>query len=742
LDRQIVAEDRPELQLEEHLVYPDEEAQQLKPFSPTEPIFTVDGDYISRARSSSKREGEPCAKALEYLIARADQALRQEPLTIVNKPILPASGDAHDYMSVGPYWWPDPDKPDGLPYIRRDGERNPEVQKTDRPLLSKLISTVQTLGFAYGFTQREAYAEHAALMLRTWFLDPETRMNPNLLFGQAIPGICDGRGIGLIESAAFARDMLPAVSFLAESNAWSDDDLTGLQAWFHTFLEWMLTHPYGVDEARHGNNHSTAYDVQVATYALFVGQPDLAKQILEDVGARRIVQQIEPEGQQPRELARTKALSYSTMNLKLLLELSEIARQWGIDLINFESADGRSIKRAFDWLLPYWAGEKEWTFEQIEPFPWDRAFDCLRLAAYHYLNFDYEPTEAKLASAGEDEKANQIYNLLMPPFEGTRLHGLRIGEHVVFRTPDPLSDPDFTNGDPTLSKAEVDFFKENGFLVKRGLIDEPETFARIVDHVWENVPRDLVKRDDPDTWIDAPQGDWTRENADNLGPFRRGSWKMRSRTIGTQSFFVDKIANNPRMRQTVLQFIGESVRPANRVRGVYCIFPKSPDRDARLSPHGDHTGAQLSAMVFVSTVPPHCGGFTIWPGSHYMSHAYHRTVHGPLHDDLAEEYAQARDELLNEVTPVEFHGKAGDVVFWHPRLVHGPGINYSAEHDEPVVRYIVPCEYQKDGLTSYFNLSHGPAPNRQWWVDTKNFREDVPATDDNIWDGWAFTSSS
>ena len=85
---------------------------------------------------------------------------------------------------------------------------------------------------------------------------------------------------------------------------------------------------------------------------------------------------------------------------------------------------------------------------------------------------------------------------------------------------------------------------------------------------------------------------------------------------------------------------------------------------------------------------------------------------------------------------------AGDVVFWHPRLVHGPGINYSAEHDEPVVRYIVPCEYQKDGLTSYFNLSHGPAPNRQWWVDTKNFREDVPATDDNIWDVWAFTSSS
>ncbi len=158
--------------------------------------------------------------------------------------------------------------------------------------------------------------------------------------------------------------------------------------------------------------------------------------------------------------------------------------------------------------------------------------------------------------------------------------------------------------------------------------------------------------------------------------------------------------------------------------------------------HGDHTGAQLSAMVFVDTVPPHCGGFTIWPGSHYMSHVYHTTVYGPLDPDLSEQYFKARDGVLREVTPVEFSGKAGDVLFWHPRLLHGPGVNYSADHDRPVVRYIVPCEYQRDGLTSYFNLSHGPAPNRQWWVDTRNFREDVLATVDNMWDGWAFDTGT
>lgn len=718
-------------------MYPEEQAKLLKPFSPVEPIFTLDPDYISRARSLSKQD-YPCARALEALIEKADLAENQEPLTIVNKPILPASGDKHDYMSVGPYWWPDPEKPDGLPYIRRDGERNPEVEKTDRPLLAKLVSSVKILGFAYGFTQHEEYAQHAALLLRTWFLDAETRMNPNLVFGQAIPGRCDGRGIGLIETAAFARDLLPAVSFLSDSSHWSDDDMQGLQAWVHAFLEWMLTHPYGVDEARHGNNHSTAYDVQVATYAFFVGQPEVARSVLEGVGERRIAAQIEPDGQQPKELARTKSLSYSTMNLGLLLELAELGRQWGIDLMNFESAEGRSLKRAFDWLLPYWSGEKEWTLPQIDTFSYDRAFDCMRLAAYLYLEMDFEPTTAKLVGLSDDEKSQQFINLIVPPFEGSGLHALPIGKDVVLLDPPVLVDPDFTNGEPTLSEAEVAFFKEHGYLVKRGLLNEPETFERIVDHVWENVPRGLVKRDDPQTWIDAPQGEWTAEDAENLGPFRRGSWKMRSRTIGTQSFFVDKIANHPRMRELVSKFIGEPVKFANRVRGVYCIFPKSPDREAKLGPHGDHTGAQLSAMVFVDTVPPHCGGFTIWPGSHYMSHVYHRTVYGPLDPERAEEYMAARDDVLRKTTPVQFHGNAGDVVFWHPRLVHGPGVNYSAEHEKAYVRYIVPCEYQKDGLTPYFNLSHGPAPNRQWWVDTKNFREDVPATEENMWEGWAF----
>ena len=174
----------------------------------------------------------------------------------------------------------------------------------------------------------------------------------------------------------------------------------------------------------------------------------------------------------------------------------------------------------------------------------------MRLAAYLYLDMDLEPVKAELAGVNQKEKARQFYNLLVPPFEGSGLHALRISEDVVIREPrvlvnpefangDPtlLPDPEFVNGSPTLSEAEVAFFKENGFLVKRGFLQEKETFDRIVDYVWENVPREIVKRDDVQTWFDAPHGQWTEADAEKAGQFSRGTWKMRSRKIGTEPFF-------------------------------------------------------------------------------------------------------------------------------------------------------------------------------------------------------------
>src|SRR5262249_17228397 len=161
----------------------------------------------------------------------------------------------------------------------------------------------------------EAYAVRAAQLLRVWFLDPATRMNPNLQYAQAIPGVNTGRGIGLIETRGLAQ-VVDAVGLLAGSNALTGADQRGLQEWFAGFLRGMVKRKNGRDEAAAKNNHGTYFDLQAASFALFLGRNELAVNILQSARQKRIATQIEPDGRQPLELVRTKAWSYSVGNLQ------------------------------------------------------------------------------------------------------------------------------------------------------------------------------------------------------------------------------------------------------------------------------------------------------------------------------------------------------------------------------------------------------------------------------------------
>lgn len=281
---------------------------------------------------------------------------------------------------------------------------------------------------------------------------------------------------------------------------------------------------------------------------------------------------------------------------------------------------------------------------------------------------------------------------------------------------------------------------EHGFLVKRGLVDDSNALSGAVDLLWKNVPRGILCRDDPNTWIDCPHEKWLEQYVDQVGRLHRGNWKMRSRGtngLGTQSFLVDQIANHPGIRTVASSMLGSPIEFARRVRGVYAIFPKPPEEDWSLGPHGDYMASQLSAMVFADDVPPHCGGFVVWPGSHTRLHQCWDYVHGShITEENAKRFAQVRDQVLRDTVPVEFCGHAGDVVFWHPRLLHSAGINHSATEKSPVVRILIPCDYQRVGLSYYDDLQYGPGPLYQYWVDTRNFREDVAVTDDNMWSNW------
>ncbi|SDF53406.1 alginate lyase family protein [Chitinophaga filiformis] len=355
--------------------------------SPPETFLIKPGKLLEGKRKIARQE-PAMQQALAELISIADKSLKNGPYSVVYKDKAPPSGDKHDYMSVGPYWWPDTSKANGLPYIRKDGQVNPERYAIkDDEYQNAMSRDVYFLGLAWFYTGNEKYAAHAVELLRIWFLDPTTRMNPNLNYAQAIPGITDGRGIGLIDTHNVTM-LIDGVQLLKDSKSLSAETYKGIQEWYREFLQWMRTSPIGLDEADEMNNHGTWYDVQQVMIALFTGQRELARQMLEEQTRKRIDLQLETDGRQPKELARTLSWNYSLFNLRAFFELALLAENVDVDLWNYESPGKKSLKKAYTWLLPYATGKKDWDYQQIKPKHDEDFLELSEVAAKKYIDID------------------------------------------------------------------------------------------------------------------------------------------------------------------------------------------------------------------------------------------------------------------------------------------------------------------------------------------------------------------
>ncbi len=320
------------------------------------------------------------AESAGLLGAEGAKCLMINRISVVDNPLPKRGGAPNDYVSQAPYWWPDPEKPDGLPYIRRDGKTNPEHYESDRARIEWLCDTVTCLILWASSSGAERAACHAGKLLRCWFIDPATRMNPHLRYAQFIPGICEGRGIGLIDTGPLCH-LLDALHHLPFNGNWTPADLDGLKAWMAEYLDWLLESEPGRDECGQHNNHGMWYDAQVASFAIFCGRPETARRHIEAFTFSRIDSQIGADGSQPHELARTLSMSYCTFNLTGLAILAQLARQVGIDLWHRQRQDGHGIIPAIRWMLPYCLGEKAWRHRQIETFSRPSAAYLLSLAA-------------------------------------------------------------------------------------------------------------------------------------------------------------------------------------------------------------------------------------------------------------------------------------------------------------------------------------------------------------------------
>lgn len=305
------------------------------------------------------------AQAYKALKKQAEHDLVMKPLTVMSKDYIPSSGSKHDYVSLARYAWPDQTKPNGLPYMMRDGVSNPELCKFDRNKLSDMTGAIYRLSLAYYFSENEKYAKKATELIHIWFLDKTTRMNPNLRYAQHIPGEADGRCYGVIDAYSFV-EMLDGVQLLEKSKSFTAKDSRKLKTWFSHFLKWLLSHPQAIEESNQKNNHAIAYDVQVAAYSLYTGNRKVFSDVLAYFPKRRIATQIAPDGSQPHELRRTLAFGYSQYNLHHIIDLMLMVKHQGLDFHKYGIRDEHSFFKAMDFLAPYMGKSvKLWPYQQI-----------------------------------------------------------------------------------------------------------------------------------------------------------------------------------------------------------------------------------------------------------------------------------------------------------------------------------------------------------------------------------------
>jgi hypothetical protein len=328
---------------------------------PGTPLVSINYDMLKKVRDTGKDIDIP----KKNLIDKADKILNEKPLKVVDGD-TPPSGNINDFFAIGKLAFPNPNTPNGLPYIRKDGVTNPEADgdRYDLHRYNTTLSRVHDLSLAWFYTQDEKYAKKAAELLRVWFLDPDTRMNPNLNNASALPGVNDGMPIGIIFSVALIR-MVDHVKILALSKSWTPADHKALKQWFGAYRDWLLESDLGKVEAKAGNNHGSWYAAQVAAFSIFNDQFAQAKPMI-DLAKKQISQQIQADGSMPREFARQRSLHYSVYGLEAFTYLARCADIIGENLWNFRSTDEKSLRLAFSFLYPYVTRTKEWPYKDIE----------------------------------------------------------------------------------------------------------------------------------------------------------------------------------------------------------------------------------------------------------------------------------------------------------------------------------------------------------------------------------------
>lgn len=446
-------------------------------------LFTLLSLSINQEKSE-KTSTDYFAKEKARVIRLADEYKDEKPITVTAESSPRSAGGVNDFYSEGDYWWPDPDNPEG-PYIQRDGLTNPDNFTAHREAMIRFSQISGALASAYLVSRDDKYVEALAPHLKAWFIDEATKMNPNLLFGQAIKGKVTGRGIGIIDTIQL-MEVAKAIQAVEGSGVISPAEIQQMKGWFAEYLTWMTTHPYGIAERDHGNNHSVCWAMQAAVFAQLVGNQEVLDYCREMYKTVLLPNQMETDGSFPLELKRTKPYGYSLFTLDAMATLCQVYAGSPESLFDYETPDGKSLASGISFLYPYVADKNSWPYQKDvmywEEWPVRHSFLLFGGLAY------------------DQEKYLQLWNTLDADFDTPE-----VIRNMPVRFPLLWSSGEENQSNGNLTQENITKFKAEGLVRYSdfgakgdGKTDDMEAIA--ATHEFANQHRLAVKADDKATY--------------------------------------------------------------------------------------------------------------------------------------------------------------------------------------------------------------------------------------------------
>jgi hypothetical protein len=330
------------------------------------------------------------------ILAKANEDLNSKPVTVTAFHSERSAGGKHDFFSEADYWWPDASNPTG-PYVQKDGQTNPANFSEHRLAMIRFSQMVGNLTSAYLLTKDNKFALKAIQHCKAWFVDTTTKMNPSLLYAQAIKGKVTGRGVGIIDMIQM-MEVAQSVLVLEKQHAIKSTDLIEIKKWFQQYLQWVTTHPYGIDEREAKNNHGTCWTMQVAVFAKLVNDTSLLNYCDNRFKTLLLPSQMDVNGSFPLELKRTKPYGYSLFNLDAMYTLAHVLSTKENNLWAFKTTNGLSLKKGIEFLYPFVADKNSWTLPKDIMYweNWPVAHPFLLFGYAAYGNQDWLNTWSKL----------------------------------------------------------------------------------------------------------------------------------------------------------------------------------------------------------------------------------------------------------------------------------------------------------------------------------------------------------